>query len=142
MPPLRWRPKITHGVTVFQLSLAMRPWSYVSEQVGGGDRTASGVPEAYEIRRDHGAVLRLRCTEAEWPDVRTWLEVCQGGAIPARVQFDRDDESTDYLVWVVRPRAGEPIPTPSRGRYPGELEVGPVEIHTTDGSPIDLPVFG
>lgn len=135
------RLQVTYSGGTFTLPYSQRPWEYTSEQVGGGDISAGRVPVVYEVRRDRGAVLRPRFTEADWPDVRAWLEACQGGAESCTVRLDAGDAGTEHTVYVIRPGADERIPRPLRGDYPGELETE-VAVITTDGSAIDDPVYG
>src|SRR5690606_29003619 len=71
---LNWRPQIEWDGHLFRLSLPCRPWVPISRGVGGSERSAAGVPAAYEIRRDRILRVTLRVYEDEWEQVEQWLE--------------------------------------------------------------------
>lgn len=128
---MRWRPKVEYAGTTLVFSRPQRPWTPESVATGGHRTSASGVMEAYEIRRDEILEITLRFTEPEWPAVRAWLAHAQrAGSFD--FYSDRND-STGRTCLLESPAMGEPL-RPERAEYGGDYEMS-VRIRAVSGGP-------
>jgi len=125
MMDLQWRPRIVYGgegtETDLALTLPQRPWTPVGQHTGGSERSAIGIRETYTIRREDLLELRLRLTEAEWPDVYAWIGWAQDSGQSFRWFPDRA-ASTEHTVDLEAPAAGEEI-RPERTEFGAVFEV-------------------
>lgn len=134
---LPWISRISYGAVTFDLSLPQRPWTPISVGVGGYEESAAGVPSVWEYRRDEQRRIRIRFTEAEWPEVHAWLVYAQRSG-----QFGMapDRSGTSYTCYLVSPRMGEPI-EPQPGDSAGVWEIELV-IRTVSGAVIPGRYYG
>lgn len=135
---MHWRPRLQDGTATVNLSLPQRPWSPISRGIGGRDVAASGIPEAFEIRRERRVRVVLRVTEAEWPAVRALLERAQQGA-SFTWRFDQDEAGTQHTVYLDEPEMGEEIEPVRDDAFPTVYELALV-LRTTAGTAIE-PVW-
>jgi len=129
--PLRPRFVYTGAVSGAQdvtLSLPQRPWDYASRGVGGSDVSGSGVPAAFEVRRDYFLHLTLRFTEAEWESVERLVRHFQRAG---SATFYPDASALDTIVvYGDSPAMGEEI-RPRRSDEPSTLEIDITVRRTT-----------
>lgn len=124
---LPWMPRFEYdtGPTTLDFSIPARPYMPVDSTIGGTDRSAAGIPAAYEIRRDHNIVVSLRFYESEWPSVQAMLEF--GQAHPNTMTFypDQTVTGTSFTVYLEVPKMGERI---APRRMPDFTEVYELDI--------------
>lgn len=132
---LDWRPRIVYGTddTELELGLPQGYWSYADETIGGRDISATGVPAAYEVRRDGLLDVQLRFYESEWAAVHAWLSWAQHS-----LAFDwyEDAEATPLprSVYLHTPAMGERI-APQRDPETGVFFTLPITLRSVDGLP-------
>lgn len=143
---MNWLPVFDYGsdpLALAHLALTLPPsridWS--SSAVGGADVAASGVGEAFEIRRDRVARLRLRFWESEYAAVEAWFAWAQGTMQPFDLTFDAGDPATKRTVRLFSPVLGEGDFAPERSDLPLVLELE-VAVCTTDGAAFGLSWTG
>ena len=128
--PLQPRWVYNDGAAVdFSHSIPQRPWNFGSRGEGGSDVAASGVPAAFEIRRDYLLHLTLRFTTAEWDDVERLVRHLQRGG-SATFYPDQDVPGTSHVVYGESPALGEEI-RPRRSDEPSILELDVTVRRTT-----------
>jgi hypothetical protein len=140
---LPWIPQIEYDIcgspVTLLMSLPQRPWDYVSQGAGGSDQAASGVQEAFQIRRDRGRRVRIRFYEEEWPDLELMLTVVQRQASTIHYTFDVLDSTTRHEFRLIDPAMGDGI-IPSRSDQPGILELD-MELHEVDGLEVGVHYY-
>ncbi len=141
MLPYRPRWVYNDGAAVdYSMSLPQKPWGHGSKGVGGSDTSAAGVPESFEIRREHRLHLVLRFPETEWPDVERLVRHLQRSGT-ATFYPDQDVGSTSHTVYGDAPAIGEEI-RPRRTDEIGTLELDVTVRRTTDALFTDVHAAG
>lgn len=115
---MKWIPKFTCGATTYSLTQPQKLWTVKSKPYGGGDVSDAGVPEAFIIRRDQLVDIEIRFLESEWSVVDTILNYGQTGQ-SMTFWFDKNDNATQYTVYLESPNVGDGEVTPSRDTYTG-----------------------
>jgi len=128
------------GASDWTFALPPGAWERRTPTVGGRRVSASGVPAAYVVRREHILVLPLRFYETEWADVHALL--AWGQTSESFTWYpDADMPGESYEVWLETPAAGDEI-TPTRlSSYPLVLELS-IGLRTVDGLPWTLDFYG
>ena len=130
--PLRPRFVYTHSVAGAQdltLSLPSRPWDFGSHGIGGADVAGSGVPAAFEIRRDYILFLTIRFDESEWEDVERLVRQIQHAGT---ITFYPDATAgTNRTMYGHSPKMGELV-RPRRTDEPSTLELDIALRRTTE----------
>jgi hypothetical protein len=106
--PAPFRPRIVWGYPGDLVTLDLRwpqmPWRYAIGGVGGSAVAASGIPEAFRIRKDNIASNELRVEEDELPDFLDFLEWARESGATFTFRFDQDDAGTAHTVYLHSPR--------------------------------------
>lgn len=116
----------------YSMSIAQRPWGFGSRALGGSDRSAAGVPAAFEVRRDHLLHLVLRFPASEWDDVERLARHLQGTG--SATLYTNQDEVRGFLTHTVygdAPAIEEEL-RPRRSDEPSTLELQLTVRRTTD----------
>lgn len=121
----------------FALTKPMFPWEHRRAGIGGSAVAASGVPAAYVIRRDRIVDLTLRVMEGELDALSSILEGIRDSGDPFVFAFDRDDEATEFTVYLVSPAWPDEIESERDDQY-RELFTVPISIRRADGEPFGL----
>lgn len=143
MTPLPCRPWIQYGWTgsevELELELPQFPWNRGRGGVGGSDTAASGIVEAYNIRRDRIMWLRLRVLESEMAAFDAFLDWAQDSGEPFLFRFDTDVSATEYSVYLqsLRWEDAEEIQHERDGEYQ-PLFVIPLAIRTELGGAFNV----
>lgn len=98
-----FRPKIIYGYDLesdLTLELPMLPWSRGRGGVGGSDTAASGIPEAFMIRRDRIRWFKLRVLESEMDAFDAFLDWAQDSGEPFDFWLDQDVFETSHSVYL------------------------------------------
>lgn len=133
----RWVYTDSGGAVDYSMSLPQRPWGYGSLGIGGSDVAGSGIPAAYEIRRDYLMHLTLRFTAAEWDDVARLIEHLQRAG---SVSWYPDATAVDvFTMYGDSPSLGEEI-RPRRAEEPSTLEID-LTLRRTTQSIITVDYF-
>lgn len=123
---MNWRPRVIYdagaGPVTLDFSLPQRPWVFMPSAIGGRRIAGSGVQAAYKVRHDELVEKRIRFTEDEWPDVRTWLLWAQGGD-PFEWWDDQVDEYTADEFYLHEPAMGTAIVPQRSAEYPLVFEL-------------------
>ncbi len=101
------RPWLEWGYSLeseLELELPLFPWQEGRGGVYGSDTAASGIPEAYVIRRDRIRWFRFRVYEHELPAFDEWLDWAQESGQPFNFRTDVDEASTEASVYLHSPR--------------------------------------
>lgn len=113
----RWVYTDSVGAVDYSMSMPQRPWDIEEVALGGSDVAGSGIPAAYEIRRDYLMHLTLRFPESERASVTRLVRHLQRGG-SATMYPDQDVVGTSHTVYGHAPAMGEPVrPT----RHPEEM---------------------
>jgi hypothetical protein len=107
--------------------------------IGGQDVSASGVPEAYEIRRDHLVTWTLVFLESEWIAVETWLRLAQRQQFSFTFRPDKD-VATEFTVYLESPKMGETIKPVRASQYQKAFTLDLV-FRRTSGGPFDIQML-
>lgn len=102
--------------------LSVRPWDRRVPTVGGRLVSASGMPAAFIVRRDHVLDVPLRFYESEWEDIDRLLAWGQSG----EAFFwwpDALEDSEVYAVFLEAPAAGEAVEPRRSTQFVDMLEV-------------------
>ncbi len=132
---MKQEPRISYGTTptVFDFTIAQRPWAVSERSVGGSGRAASGTPETYIIRREFLIGLTLRFYESQWAGVAAWLAWCHDNASgPFTFYPDRASLGTSYQMYLEHPDVNDDV-APVRGEYPGTYEL-PVTLRSSNST--------
>lgn len=121
------------------LTYPQKPWKHGRGGAGGSATAASGIPEAYKIRRDRIVWLELRVLESEIPAFDVWLDWAQDYGEPFQFRFDTDDIPGTYSVYLHSPRweDGEEVQYNRSEEYPG-LFIIPIALRTELGNVISV----
>lgn len=108
---LSYCPEIVWNGNTLQLRLPCQPWVPISQGVGGSDTSGSGVPVAFQVRRDQLCQVVLRFFESEWPGVEAWLAWAQATAGSFTFRFDGNDAASQHTCYLALPAmAGQVLP--------------------------------
>ncbi len=122
-----WVPKIVYnngGVVTLNLTWPQKQWEPKSKGVGGTDRSASGVVESFNIRREHLVTIGLRFTEEEWSDIDQWLSYFQDNqGSTFDFYFEKTDNATLYTVYLDSPSLEDGDIEPKRSSRHGIYEI-------------------
>lgn len=128
----RWVYTDALGAVDYTMSLPQRPWDFgsrVPAGAGGMEVSGSGVPAAYEIRREYLLHLTLRFAESEWATVERLLRHLQRAG---SATFYPDATAGDnHTVYGESPAMGEEI-RPRRSDEPSTLEIDVTVRRTTE----------
>jgi hypothetical protein len=133
------RPYVRWGFdyeSEYAFQLPQLPWTPARGGVGGSDVAASGIPEAYVIRRDRIHRQRWRVLESELAIFDALLDWCQDSGQPAYVRADADIEATERLVYLQAPRweDGADVEYARDDAFPHAFVIE-IAWRTEDGSP-------
>lgn len=131
------KPKAQYGYdleSTFEPSLPMFPWNRGRSGEGGSDTAASGIPEAFVIRRDYVRWFRLRILESEMDAWDTFLNWAQDSGEPFNFWLDRENDATEHSVYLhsLRWEDGEEVQHERDGQYL-QLFVVSIALRTSDG---------
>lgn len=129
---MKWIPKFLCGATTYTLTQPQKLWTVHSKSHGGGDVSDAGVPEAFIIRRDQLVDVEIRFLESEWAIIDTIIAFGQTGQ-SFTFWFDKDDNATDYVVYLDSPSIGDGDVSPTRDSYVGVYTLR-MTLRTTDAS--------
>lgn len=136
-----WCPKFVYSsgpAVTLSLTYPFRPPRLPSWSVGAGsEESASGVPAVWPGRRLHSFAARLRFTEAEWANVRSFLEWAVGGS-SFTFYPDAAVAGTSHTVYLVAPTVTDRIAPELGADHMLELDV---EVRRTDNAAIDLTYY-
>lgn len=128
--PKRLRVVYNDGSAVDKtFDIPQRPWDPSEVGVGGSDVAGSGIPAAYEIRRDYLLTLNLRFRESERADVMRFLRHLQRGG-SATVYPDQAVAGTSHAVYGHAPKLDEEVRPTRDASDPSILEL-PVTVRRT-----------
>lgn len=125
----RWTYTDSVGAVDYSMSLPCRPWSPRERGVGGSDVAGSGVPAAYEIRRDYFLSLVLRFPESERASVTRLVRHLQRAG-SATVYPDQLVGGTSHAVYGHSPAMGEDVEPTRDPNEPSTLEQ-PITVRRT-----------
>jgi hypothetical protein len=99
-----FRPRIVWGypgaLVTLDLALPQLPWTFGVGGVGGSAVAASGIPEAYRIRKDRLVRCELRVHEDELAEFMDFLEWARESGSTFVFRFDRDVAATAHTVYL------------------------------------------
>ena len=135
-----WVPKIVYDGNTLTFSQPCRAWTPGSMGIGAGvEWSAADVPSAWVTKRRRTLTLVQRITEAEWPDVRDFLDWAQAGG---SFQWYPDSGSgTNHTCYLLAPTIDEDVRPVHSDAYGGDMETPPLTIMRTDGAAIDVSFF-
>lgn len=139
---LAFVPQVIYNAVTVTFTVPMRLWEPESIGVGGSGVSAAGIPESFEIRRDEVVNVKIRFTEAEWADVRTWLIWAHRNpstAFTFYFQRSPDLPSGGVSCYLEKPKPTESI-KPTRGETKGTFELD-LTLRSTTGTPIDVTAY-
>lgn len=117
---IRWLPRFTFGVTVWEPGLPLGQWNHSMPTKGIGRVTATGIPGVTFQNRQQLLIVPVRFYEAELSDFRALLEWGQSKApflwLPDVTQSDLETQ-----VILAAPRVGEIVTPEPDGAYPRVL---------------------
>lgn len=123
-------PKVVWNGTTFDFTIPSTLWVPKTKMIGGGDESAAGIPEVFEIRRDHLVSLSVRFFESQWPNVAAWLEWAQSNAGSFAFWFDKADAGTAHTCYLITPGPTEMI-DPDRDSFVGAYRLALTLRRTT-----------
>lgn len=133
---LDWMARVVYDATELLFTWQTPPWDIADEAEGGSDVAASGIPEAYEIRRDYILTLRLPFFESEYAAVEAWIHWAQTSGQTFTFGFDQADaEETDREVYLHAPLITDGF-RPTRDQFVDLFWIE-VSLRTADGLPFD-----
>lgn len=136
----KWAPKLGYGfeepLTMVELEDPIPPFSIDDDAEGGYDKAASGIPEAYEIRRDYIRGVRIRFRESQYSEVEAAIRWAQTSGEAFSFWFDGADDATRVEVYLDEPTLLDGF-RPIRNRYSGLFEFD-MKIRSEDGLPITV----
>ena len=141
--PSPWRPWFEWGfsgnLSTLSLRWPMSMWEPADDGVGGSATAASGIQEAYHIRRDRVVSLDLRVEEDELPSVRDFIRWARSSGHAFRFRFEQTDPATEYdcLLESSRWEDGSRV-TYSRDPEYSRLFRVPLDIRTERGVPLAI----
>jgi hypothetical protein len=124
----RWVYTDTGGAVDYTMSLPQLAWDFGSRGFGGSDVSGSGVPAAFEVRRDYLLHLTLRFTEAEWDDVERLVRHLQRSG--SATFYPDTTAGTNHTVYGDAPKLEEEV-RPSRTEEPSTLTLAITVRRTT-----------
>lgn len=134
----RWVYTDAAGAVDWSMSLPQRPWGYGSRGLGGSEVAGSGVPAAYEIRRDYLLHLTLRFAESEWTNLERVVRHLQRAG--SATYYPDATAGDNHTVYGESPAMGEEI-FPRRSDEPRTLEID-VTIRRTTQAILTDQYFG
>jgi hypothetical protein len=136
------RPSVEYDETTFAASLPCRAWEPERESIGGSRTYTAGTATSYVRAKRSFLPLRIRFTEAEYPDVVEMIDwFHENNMGPANVRTDQDDEYTEIAAYLESPAIGEKWrPTRDEGD-PSVFALTLIFRSTTD-TPISAEYFG
>lgn len=140
MEHLPLRSRFVYDDNDWETSLPVMPWDRVTSTVGGHRKSASGVPAAYVVRRDHVLRLTLRFRESEWEEIHRMIRWGQGGETITWYP-DALVPGESFNVYLESPLAGEDISPSRSSSYPRVLELA-IGLRRADGSAWGIDYFG
>jgi hypothetical protein len=136
------RPRLSRSGQTLDLSLPMAPWTPRDRGIGGGEKSAAGVPSNYTIRREPLLDLRLRVTEAEWPTLVGFLRAVDDAGIAWSLRPDRD-VSTTLTVYLESPSvANDEEITAERDDGDPTVYVVAITVRPTTSTVPDVRLYG
>lgn len=129
-PRILWGP----SATVLDFPYPLPSWGVRDQGVGSADVSASGIPEAFEIRWDYIREVRLPFFESQLIVVEEWFRWAQNSASSFEwYSFQSEEYARD--VYLHSPMLGQGGFNPERDqKYPGLFWVT-VQLRTVDGLP-------
>lgn len=136
---LSYCPRIVWNGYTLQLRLPCQPWAPVSKGIGGHDTSGSGIPVAFQLRRDQMCQVTLRFYEAEWPGIEAWLAWAQSTAASFAFRLDGNDATSQHTCYLETPSMGDEIaPTRDDGTI-GAYTID-VRLRDTSGTRFDYRI--
>ena len=126
----RWVYTDSVGAVNYLMSLPSRAWSPNERALGGSDVAGSGVPAAYEVRRDYFMSQVLRFPESERASVTRLVRHLQRAG-SATWYPDQDVGGTSHTVYGHAPAMGEDIEPTRDPNEPSTLELAITVRRTT-----------
>jgi hypothetical protein len=136
---LPYRPRLARSGQTLNLSWPMQWWTPVDRAIGGGERSAAGVPSNYVIRTEPLLEVRLRVTEAEWPLLVTFLRAVDAAGSAWTFRPDQN-VAADLTVYLERPSvaAGEELRPEMRDEGDHTLFIVPLTLRRTTSTALDV----
>jgi hypothetical protein len=136
---LPFRPRLSRTGQTLNLTWPMQWWTPADRAVGGGERSAAGVPANYVFRNEPLLEVRLRVTEAEWPGLVTFLRAVDAGGIAWTFRPDQN-VAADLTVYLESPSVaiGEELRPEMRDEGDHTLFVVPLTLRRTTSTAFDV----
>ena len=136
-------PRLVRTGQDLTLTWPMAPWTPGDRPIGGGERSAAGIPSNYVLRTEPLLRLVLRIDESEWADVVAFLRGVDAAGSSWTLYPDASDALTSYTVYLESPSVanGEEI-TPARDENDLSLFTLPVTVRRTSETVFDVPLYG
>jgi len=125
-------PSVTYNAVTINFTVPSKPFGLVSRGVGGFDKSAAGIPAAYEIRREQLLKWTLTFLESEWSSVEAWLRWAQQTAGSFTFKPDKAQPGTSYTVYLEEPAMGQDIAPTRRTDYIGAFDLAMTFRRTTN----------
>lgn len=121
---------VYNAITLIPVIMA-GPWLPGIQGVGAGIAFgASGIPAAWETRKDRTLLIPLRFEESQWPAVRAFLEWAQLGGT---FQFYPDNAlGTNYVCYLLSPTIDQELRPERDPAYASGMRIS-IVIRRTDG---------
>ncbi len=128
-------PQVSYGPgpTILTFTHPLTPWGYIHKTVGGFGKSAAGVPEALLIRRERRLATTLTFYESQKTAVETWLEYIIDNAASFIFWLDKDNNATQYTVYLETPHMTEDVTITRHPDYIGAFTVE-IVIRTVNNS--------
>lgn len=128
-------PSVVYNATSLLFTQPATPFSYEDEGVGGSGVAASGIGEAFEVRRDYVRGLTLAFLESELAAVEAWIRWAQtAGPTPFTFRFDQADALTEHEAYLHRPGLRDGF-KPTRKQYKPGFELSIAVRHAVASTP-------
>jgi hypothetical protein len=136
---LPFRPRLSRTGQTLNLTWPMQWWTPADRAIGGGERSAAGVPSNYVIRNEPLLEVRLRVTEEEWPLLLTFLRAVDAAGAAFTFRADQN-VAADLTVYLERPSVADGEEYRPEGRDEGDhtLFIVPLTLRRTTSVAFDV----
>lgn len=140
------KPRFEYGTgpTVLALSLPMMPWLPDDVPIGGGEKSAAGIPSNFVIRHEPLLHLTLRVTEAEWPQLVAFLRAVDSPGSAFTFIPDQTALATSYTCYLESPSvaSGESYRPIGRDEEYPEVYLFPMTVRRSTSTVFDVRLHG
>lgn len=135
-------PKVSYGAgpTVLIWTFPMKIWNLREKTFGGFGKASTGIPEAILIRRERHLLTTLTVYESELQATKDWLEYVIDNAAAFDFWLNKNDNATQYNVYLEKPHMTDDVDFVRRDGYPGAWQLE-IDITTTNNTRFATTIF-